>query len=174
MFIKGCTRSAILKNLEIYIMWEISSSSCRAGQCGCAATTTSTARVATRAQCVRFLLILYTTLMEPPLYCKSGRHERPLVGDCLNYLGEGGARFPLKKSDWKKRHARTGAIILCLVLFLLPNICTTIKNIFLFGARDPLVFGFRRTQNYKISCNTIGLYILLTYLRQKTCLMAGG
>ena len=42
------------------------------------------------------------TLMEPPLYCKSGRHERPLVGDCLNYLGEGGARFPLKKSDRKK------------------------------------------------------------------------
>ena len=42
-------------------------------------------------------------------------------------------------------HARAGVIILCLVLFLLPNICTTIKNIFLFGARDPLVFGFRRT-----------------------------
>ena len=85
--------------------------------------------------------------MEPPLYCKSGRHERPLVGDCLNYLGEGGARFPLKKSDRKKIACAGGRRhhIVCLVLFLLPNICTTIKNIFLFGARDPLVFGFRRT-----------------------------
>ena len=65
-------------------------------------------------------------------------------------------------------HARAGVIILCLVLFLLPNICT-IKNIlrYLFSHSEPgiqwfLAFGELRTIKYLVILLDYTFYILKT------------